>query len=426
MDGKEKKEKNPPLLDGSEKPIFSEKKNVIRLIGFLIAFAIAVTFITIGVVRIGHKDPGLYDVTVDADKDLPFYASGIHLKYDFTGSSDEIKAQMNSVKAAYAEALKQSYKWFDPKNVYPEAPNLAEISQKPGQAIVLQEPLFAILQDALQRTEKNEGYTIFAAPLRALQQSRLYANDPAAGDPINEPELRALIDALDQVIREDPGELILNAAEKTATLNLSAAYAAFLEEYELQDGILDLGVLADAYRLQYLSQVLEDAGYTNGFLTSDSGASILLSGYANEQAKYCLYSLDAEGKLEVSATKPASAGTASCNFRVFRFSEEENGFYTVATGEQILYRNPYQLSFPDLQPVLSVLAVSSTGKIVDAAYTCACLMEEKTASDALAFAKASGVDWLLDLNDGEAKLYLSGAEGVETLSGYETILPEGK
>jgi len=415
------------LLDGSEKPIFSEKKNVLRLIGFLIAFAIAVTFITLGVVRIGHKDPGLYEVETDVDGSLPLYASGIHLKYDFNGSSDEIKSQMNGIKAVYTEALKQSYKWFDTKNVYPEAPNLAEISQKPGQAVVLQEPLFAILQDALQRTEKNEGYTIFAAPLRALQQARLYASEPAAGDPVNEPELRALIDALDQVIREDPGELILNAAEKTATLNLSAAYAAFLEEYELQeDGVLDLGVLADAYRLQYLSQVLEEAGYTKGFLTSDSGASLLLSGYTNEQAKFCLYSLDAEGKIEVSATKAAKAGTASCSFRVFRFSEGEYGFYTVAEGERILYRNPYQLSLPDEQPVLSVLASSSTGKIVEAAYACICLMEAKTSDEALAAAEKDGVSRIVDLNDGEAKLYLSDADGVEVLSGYETILPEGK
>ena len=415
------------MLDGSEKPIFSEKKNVLRLIGFLIAFAIAVTFITLGVVRIGHKDPGLYEVETDVDGSLPLYASGIHLKYDFNGSSDEIKSQMNGIKAVYTEALKQSYKWFDTKNVYPEAPNLASINQSAGTPVKLQEPFFAILQDALEKTERSEGYTVFSGPLRALQRSMLYSSDPEANDPVNEPEARELINLLDRVIREDPGELVLDAKQKTATLTVSETYAALLEEYELQgQGILDFGALADAYRLQYISQILEEAGYTKGFLTSDSGASLLLSGYTNEQAKFCLYSLDAEGKIEVSATKAAKAGTASCSFRVFRFSEGEYGFYTVAEGERILYRNPYQLSLPDEQPVLSVLASSSTGKIVDAAYACICLMEAKTSDEALAAAEKDGVSRIVDLNDGEAKLYLSDADGVEVLSGYETILPEGK
>lgn len=421
---KKNKEKKAPLLDGSEKPIFSDRKNVLRLIGFLIAFTIAVSAITIGVVQIGKKDPGLYVVETDADGNLPFYASGIRLQYDFTGSSSEIKTKMNAVKAAYSTALKRSYQWFDAKNTYPESPNLASISQNAGQAVKLQEPFFRILQDALEKTERGEGYTIFAAPLISFGTGILYATDPASVDPLVIAENAALLQEMERIIREDPGELILNEAELTATLNLSAAYASFLEEYEMTEGVLHLGTLADAYRLQYVAQALEESGFTKGFLTTDSGISLLLSGYTNEQAKYCLYSLSQEGKVEVSATKTATAASASCNFRIFAFSQDELSFYTVKNGEQTVYRNPYQIAFQQEQPVLSVLATDQSGNVVEATYTCICLMTATDAETALAFAKRATVSWIVDLNDGEADLYLSDTANVQTLETYQKILNE--
>ncbi len=412
------------MLDGAEKPIFSEKKNVLRLIGFLIAFAIAVTFITIGVVQIGKKDPGLYEVESDADGDLPLYDSGIHFQHYFDGSSNEIKAQINAAKAAYTEALKLSYRWFDAKNVYPEAPNLAKINQNPGTAVKLQEPFFRILRDALQRTERGEGYSIFVSPLLTVGQTILYANDPATMDPSGNADNAELIAALDQVIRENPGTLVLNEDDLTATLTISEAYAALIEEYELQgSGVLNLGALADAYRVSYLAGVLEEKGFTNGFLTTDSGMTVILNGYnAAERSAYCLYSLSKDGKAVISATKPTAKGTAACNFRIFATSGAENGYYTVTDGEKMLYRSPNQIAFPPEQPLASVLSVSSNGDVVSAAYACVCLLEAKTSAAVLALAQNTGLFQMLDLNDGEANLYLSDLDGVEILTGYQPII----
>lgn len=408
------------MLDGSEKPIFSEKKNVLRLIGFLIAFAIAVTFITVGVVQIGKKDPGLYEVDADANGDLPLYASGVHLQYYFTGSSDEIKSEMAMIKAIYSQALKLSYQWLDAKNTYLETPNLAKINQNAGQAVKLQEPLFRILQDALEKTERGEGYTIYASPLLAVGETLLYANQPEPLDPVNDAEYAELIAKLDEAARQAAGSLVLNEDDLTATLTVPEDYAALLEEYGLQaNGILNLGVLADAYRLQYLAGVLEEKGYSNGYLTSNSGMTILLKDYVSKTGAYCLYSLEEDGSPVISATKTMPVGTAACCFRVFGLADSEIEYYTVANGETTLYRNPYQMAFPNEQPLLSALAVVQNETLADAAYVCSCLMAAKDAGSALAFAKTTEVEWLIDLNDGEAKLYLSDRDGVS--SEYQII-----
>ena len=418
---KEKASSSPELL---EKPIFSDRKNVVRLIVFIVAFAVAVGSITFGISRIIHKDPGLYEITVDTISDLPFYASGIRLNYYFDGSSNEIKAHLATVKSIYTSALKQSYQWFDAENTYLETANLAQINQETGTPVKLHEDLFDILQDALERNNRSESYSIFASPLLNLSKDLLYANNPVPVDPENEEGTRILMEKLEQVIFDHPGTLLLNEDDLTATLTLSEEYQALIEEYGLEDyGVLNLGVLADAYRLSYIAKMLETRGYTRGYLTTDSGLTLLLSSYESNAA-YCLYSLEEDGTVVLSATKATSFGNAACAFRIFALSaENESGFYSFEKGKKTLYRNPYQIAFPDEQPLLSALVLAKGNEIVDATYTCVCLMAAKDGSAALEIAKSSGLDWIMDLNDGEAKLYLSNAQGVETVARYQTILP---
>ena len=423
IDMKEKKAESKTVQDMLDKPFFSDRKNVARVIGLALAIIIAVTAITIGVVQIGKKDPGLYELEAEPIGSLPFYASGIHLNYYFDGTSDEIKAQIASVKAVYSDALKQSYQWFDAETTYAETANLARINQNFGKAIKLQEDLFDVLQDALERTTRGEGYSVFASPLLHMSESLLYSNDPVSLDPVNENDHKEFIAKLKQVIFENPGTLILDQNSLTATLTLSEDYLALIEEYELDAyGVLNLGVLSEAYRISYLAKVLEANGFTNGYLTTDSGITFLLGSYGNDAA-YCLYSLEENGQVTLSATKSAACGNSSCSFHAFALSGTDLGFYTLEQMGNRLYRSPYQITFEDKQAVLSALVVAKENKIVDAAYTCACILATTDSATALSLAKDSGLSYILDLNDGEATLYLSDTNGVETVTSYKTVLP---
>ena len=421
---KEKKEKTLPDPGSDQKPIFSEKKNVLRLVGFLIAFFIAVGSITFGVVQCGRKSPGWQEVAARPDGDLPFFASGIHLNFYFEGSSNRIKSAMNTLANDYTALLKQSYRWFDSVNTYPGVPNLASVNLQRGTAVMLDEPLFRALQDAAERTARGEGYSLFAGPLIQIRDQLLYANEPGPLDPLNNEELAEQIRELDRVIRENPGELVLDAEQRTATLLLSDEYAALLEAYGMTDSpVIDLGVLADAYRVDHAAKELEARGYGKGYLSTDTGMTRPLSGWEAANSEYCLYSMAQNGTREVSATKAAVAGTAACCFRAFALSEEEYGFYTLQTAGKTVWRNPFQNAFPTEQPLLSVLVVTGDRDVVGAAYLCACLMAQTGTDAAVSLAKRATAAWILDLNDEKAELSLSDLTGVQTLAGYETVLP---
>ena len=65
--------------------IFREKKNLIRLIAFILAAGFAVFAFTYGVVQFSHRDPGYYDVGRTPDADAVAYGSGAHFLWHAEG-----------------------------------------------------------------------------------------------------------------------------------------------------------------------------------------------------------------------------------------------------------------------------------------------------------------------------------------------------
>ena len=68
MKKQEKIEK--PLLPAEDKPFFSDKKNVVRLVLFFAALAIALSSIGYGVYRMGYQEPGPQEIVTDPDDDV--------------------------------------------------------------------------------------------------------------------------------------------------------------------------------------------------------------------------------------------------------------------------------------------------------------------------------------------------------------------
>ena len=410
------KNKVPQAATLEDKPFFSDKKNVVRLIAFLVAFVIGVGGISYGVYRIGYKEPGTYEIEADPDGDLPYYSSGVTMYYTFDGSSKQIREKMLAVKSRYTIDLKQTYQWFDAQNTYLGVVNLATVNQSPDQPITVPEPLFAALEDALVKTDEGQGYSVFAGPLETLRDSLIYATDPTDVDPISDPSLAETAAALADVIRNDPGTLSLDADARTVTLHISDAYAALLAQYGLEPCVLSLGLLRDAYRVQYLVKQLEDQGFTNGYLTTESGMTVLLRDCA--AASYCFYSLTAAGKVVMSATQAAASGTAACCFRLFGLYEDEVGFYTMTRNGATIYRHPYMSSFTETQPVMAAMAISGNRNIVTACYTCVCLFAAETQEQAETLAKNADLTVIMDLNDGENVLRITSDEGLSTVESF--------
>ncbi len=243
MKKQEKIEK--PLLPAEDKPIFSDKKNVVRLVLFFAALAIALSSIGYGVYRMGYQEPGPQEIVTDPDADLPYYNAGMSLVYTFTGSSGEIKTRKQEVKEAYTALQKESFRLFDPEHTYPGVVNLASLTKQRGTPLAVSDALFSVLSDAWEKTARGEGYSVLGGAVRAWRESLIYGYEQERRDPAADRETAELLRELSALIRENGvGALAFDREKKTVALTYSAAYTAFLDRLGGDVPALDLDLLS--------------------------------------------------------------------------------------------------------------------------------------------------------------------------------------
>jgi|GEM_PF-1561503 len=365
-------EKKTVLSDGidDEGGFFSHRKNVVRLILFVVALGLAIYFITHAVNLMIHKDPGWYEIECDADKEVPYFSSGFTFKYEFTGSSSEIGAKMKELKSVYTEALKSNFKLLGADVTYDDTVNIASINEFRGESVVVSEALFSVLKDAEQRSAKSDAYSLTAGVFNAIRDPIVYSDTPLDADPVFDPVCEEMLSKLESIMESpDAAVLTFNESETSVRLDISGELASFMKEYEIDCPVLDLGQLREAYILKNVASVLEERGYVNGYLTTDSGLSYLLPGM--KETELAMYSrVDAENGVEtvVSATVKAQGGFASASLRVFNRYDGEYGFYSFEKDGKVYRRNPYMSDFDGEDAAFAALAVSEKGDVVSASY----------------------------------------------------------
>ena len=421
-DAREQKNDLAPL---EEERIFANKKNVLRFVLFLAALVIAVFSISYGVYHIGNKEAGTYLVETDADSSLPLYASGISLHYTLTGSGSQNKATLAALKADYTALLKQTYKMLDAENLYPDTVNVAAVNQRAGEEVRVSEELYAVLADAYAKTREREGYNMFAGPLRQLRSAFTDSFSAGSDDPLLNEDQRLLSERLTALLFDpDACAFAMNEATHSVKLTVSADLTALLDEYGIEAPILDLDLLHDAYRVGILAAELEKRGYRQGYLTTDSGISVLLA--EQTPAQYLFYSLSDSGGAERSASVAAAAGTAACFSRIFAAAEGEIGFYTVKDGDKIVYRHRYMPYFTSEQPVAAVMTIAEHERVADACYLNIRMLAAGTVGEAENILEtAENLRVLWQSSDGQKILRSDSGEGilVDTDAGYQLETP---
>ena len=304
--------------------MFKEKKNILRLIGFILAVAAAVTAFTAGFLQLGHKEPGFYDVGMTAEGQTVMFDSGTHFMVYAQGSSSAIRQRLSSLQKVFTESLLYAYRLLDADHVYEGVVNIASLNHRQGEALEVGEVLYAVLTDAAARTERGEGYSMFAGPLYREWQTLRYLEEPEEADPLNNPAEAELLDALTaQINRKDAAKLDLSVPGM-AKLTVSPEYLAATEEMELASPVLDLNLLHDAWMLVLTARALEGQGITEGYLYTESGCSLWLESGSGD---FSLYTFAGDGPVN-AGTADWSAPCAWCQFTALPLTEERYGYYT--------------------------------------------------------------------------------------------------
>ena len=341
----------------------SRKNLPLRIALFTLAVLVAVAAFTFGVKRLMGNEPGTVVIGARANGDVPLYAADFRLTYHFAEGSRSIRLQKNEIADCYSNSLDFIYKLLDPETVHEGFEgNLADLNRHLNEPVQVPQTLFDILTDALARSERQEGYSLYAAPFLREWERVCYGEDPEAFDPLNNPDIR---DRLEEIARrclrpEDCRLEILDAQTRTVILRVEQSYLDFLEEYEITAPILDLNALKEAYMLRYAAAALEARGFSDGYLATAGGLTLSLSG--DKTGDWAIYSC-VDGMGVIAGALPASPGMAGSLLRAYPLSPEDPGFYRLDG----LLRSPWLLPGKDWGEacVRSLLVMQLGGDPVD-------------------------------------------------------------
>ena len=407
----------------ANKPL--EKKKILpRLIAFLIFFALAVTFITLGITNMGRREEGLQTISAPLDESVPYYELGVSFQHYFSGSSGDIKLAVRELEELYASSLKDACRLLDPVNSYDGWVNLAYLNRHRGEEITVSRELYDTLAEALALTEERGGYSLFAGALYAEWEALRFALEPGDFDPLNDPGERQRLEKLTEAtggLSNFSLELLDDEACRLR-FTVDRSYEALLEELEIADApILDLNLLRDACKLQLVAARLEARGYDRGYLSADSGVTLALSAY-KDGGEFCFYGLW-KGEAAPAAELAIRPGACAVQMRAFG-NPEEPGWDTVEQGSETFLRHPWLPADGAYRELLLSAFVSGEGvSPARLCYDCLRLYGCRTAEEAETLAKSlPGPAALLLRQDPDIVLVTDAAIRADTEHNYTAEL----
>ena len=363
----------------------------LRAILTAVAFVIAVVAFTVGIVRMGHKDPGYHAIEAKVDKDTVLMNKAVTLKHWFDGSSNEIKRGINALTEVYTQVLSSAYKELDHQNSYLGVVNIATLNEGKGQTFSVSEQLYAVLRDAYGRTQEQRGYNMFAGALYSHWKSILILDEPSDFDPAYNSDEGRRIAAIAAMVSDLSNFSLefLDDASCLVRFSVSDRYERFCSEYEIDAPALDLNLLKDAYMMSWIADALYAEGYGTGYLYN-AEAQVLCLG-SRGTLGYDMYTI-ADGEETVYATVDLEGPFSGTTFTAFGMGSYYHYVLSTVGSNASNDSNPYRHlyfnsktgSFSDI--LMSATVISNDMDIVGDVYQTIILNTLNTEAEVEAYA----------------------------------------
>ena len=269
----------------------NRKNIVLRVILFLFFLTVGVTFIALYFTGVLQFQKGYSKVeiipenqNIKADK-IVYYAY-------FDGNSLSVRQNVKNLQGFYSPKANYVLMLTDEYANYESRNNLKTIADNEGKEVEVDEVLYKILQDAYTKSKEEKNYSLLGYKL-FLQWDVIIGLDGLSlinSDPSVNPETKALLENQVQVIKEESKREFLSFRNKDEKFFVKASFTSeYKNILDDNDPLLSLGILKDAYIIDYLASQLEREGNKDGFLISSDGYIKALSEY--QGCSYNLYDI---------------------------------------------------------------------------------------------------------------------------------------
>ena len=269
----------------------NRKNIVLRVILFLFFLTVGVTFIALYFTGVLQFQKGYSKIeiipenqNIKADK-IVYYAY-------FDGNSLSVRQNVKNLQGFYSPKANYVLMLTDEYANYESRNNLKTIADNEGKEVEVDEVLYKILQDAYTKSKEEKNYSLLGYKL-FLQWDVIIGLDGLSlinSDPSVNPETKALLESQVQVIKEESKREFLSFRNKDEKFFVKASFTSeYKNILDDNDPLLSLGILKDAYIIDYLASQLEREGNKDGFLISSDGYIKALSEY--QGGSYNLYDI---------------------------------------------------------------------------------------------------------------------------------------
>ena len=269
----------------------NRKNIVLRVILFLFFLTVGVTLIALYFTGVLQFQKGYSKIeiipenqNIKADK-IVYYAY-------FDGNSLSVRQNVKNLQGFYSPKANYVLMLTDEYANYESRNNLKTIADNEGKEVEVDEVLYKILQDAYTKSKEETNYSLLGYKL-FLQWDVIIGLDGLSlinSDPSVNPETKALLENQVQVIKEESKREFLSFRNKDEKFFVKASFTSeYKNILDDNDPLLSLGILKDAYIIDYLASQLEREGNKDGFLISSDGYIKALSEY--QGGSYNLYDI---------------------------------------------------------------------------------------------------------------------------------------
>ena len=169
-------------------------------------------------------------------------------------------------------------------------------------------------------------------PVKSMMwKSVLILDDPEGFDPLTNDAMAArFADIAAQVSDLDNFSLeFLDDEKHIVRFFVSDEYSAFCNEMEIEAGALDLNLLTNAYRLEMIASSLEGLGFVDGYLLSQDGLAITLSGCRRQG--YALYGME-DGSVVERGSFEVEGSSRKAFMAAFPLGPYSGSYHSVVDG----------------------------------------------------------------------------------------------
>lgn len=306
----------------------SEKNKVLRIVAAVLLLVIGSLALTKGITGLLQKDTGWQEVKVYAQERN--CSDNFFFNYNFSGSGAEATAVNKRLEAAYSEAAVKAYQLFTPDEEIPGVNNIHYINHNVNREITVD----PVLYQAFSKLENTRW--LYLGPVYGHYHQLFYGVDEAYVeelDPNYNDEAAGFLKATAAFAGDESAVKLELLGENKIKLHVSEEYLAFAKAEEIEN-FIDFSYMTNGFVIDYLAQVIQDLGLTQGYIVSIDGYTRNL----DSENRYSLNLLDKVGNMVYPAGVMHYRGPAGIVMLKTYPTNDEEILYRVS-GDHIVF--PY-------------------------------------------------------------------------------------